>query len=576
MTHAEATCGTARDAASDLARALGRLQQGAHGAVLYDTLDELLQVSAPFYRIGRERHEQCVYLADPDTLSAIGEALSRQGWDVEDEQRRERLVLMSARGYLVDDRFDPQAMLRFLRRSVHRSTAQGFAGLRSMGDMLWQLGPDPDRARLVEYEPMLEAAARELPYVGLCLYRRADHPAELLEEILGAHGAAAVGLDLVTANPVQRPPQLAVGGDGASTEGLDWKTAAIRRAAQSEREADEQLIASAAERRAAVEALLANERRLRTLTELVPQLVWTAAPGGRLTWVSPQWTEYTGRSLDEALGERWLEAVHPDDRAATQAAWSGATSGETLSIEHRLRRGADGAHRWFRTRATFLDAEQGAGAWFGTSTDVDDLKRLHERQHVLLAELQHRTRNLLAVVGSLVHQTLDTSEDLKGFETSFDQRLAALSRVQGLVARTDPGTVSLGDLVRMELDAMGAKASDRIVLDGPEIALPSGALETLALALHELATNALKYGALVVPGGRLEVRWRTEGPEGRRRLSLQWHELGLDREREERSPTRRGYGRELIERGLPYQLGARTSFELTSDAVHCSIEIPLA
>ena len=561
---------------SGLRRALARLRQGTHAALLYDDVDELLQVALPFTDIGRERNEQCVYLSDPDTIGRMVQALEDQGYDVEQEGRRGRLILLPDREYLVDGRFDPEAMIGFLRQWVENATSLGFAGVRSMGDMVWQLGPEPDPHLLSVYEPMLEAAARELPYVGLCLYRRADHPPEQLERILGDHSAVAVGLEVVSSNPFHQPPQLLVGDEPTAATRMNWKTAALHRAAAVEREADEQLRATEADQQAAVDALRANERRLRAVTEHMPQLVWSAGPGGRMTWVSPQWSAYTGRPAEEALAFGWLEQVHPEDRDAVVAAWAQAASSGGLSVEHRLCRHEDGAYRWFQTRASFLDEPGGEGAWYGTSTDIHDLKRLQEQQRVLLAELQHRTRNLLAVVGSVAHQTLDGSADLAAFAVRFDERLAALSRVQGLLSRTDRDAVTMGELVRMELAALGAEAaSQRSTVQGPDVALPEGAIQTLALALHELATNALKHGALATPAGRLDVRWRTteEGP--RRRLLLEWRESGVARRPKEEAPSRRGYGRDLIERALPYHLDAHTTFHLEADTLRCSIDMLL-
>jgi two-component system CheB/CheR fusion protein len=251
-------------------------------------------------------------------------------------------------------------------------------------------------------------------------------------------------------------------------------------------------------------------------------------------------------------------------------------SGGALSVEHRLRCRAEDAYRWFQTRASFLD-EGAGGAWYGTSTDIDDLKRLHERQRVLLGELQHRTRNLLAVVASVAHQTLDTSPDLRAFESRFDERLAALSRVQGLLFRTEQEAVTLRELVHMELMALGAEAAaQRAIVEGPEVALPASAVQTLALALHELATNALKHGALATSKGRLEVRWRTADEGSRQRLLLDWLESGVERAREMEAAPRRGFGRHLIERALPYQLQARTAFQLEADTLRCSIDLPLS
>ena len=123
---------------------------------------------------------------------------------------------------------------------------------------------------------------------------------------------------------------------------------------------------------------------------------------------------------------------------------------------------------------------------------------------MLVAELHHRTRNLLAVVQSIALQTLRTSASLEGFGDEFESRLEALSRVQGLLARADREAVDLRALVEAELGAHGDGGADpgKVRVEGPPVALPAGSAQTLALALHELATNAVKYGALEAARGQ--------------------------------------------------------------------------
>jgi two-component system CheB/CheR fusion protein len=131
-------------------------------------------------------------------------------------------------------------------------------------------------------------------------------------------------------------------------------------------------------------------------------------------------------------------------------------------------------------------------------------------------------------------------------------------------------------LVRAELAALASDiAVNRIVLEGAELALPKGKVQILALALHELATNALKHGALAAPRGDLTVTWRLLDDDGQGRyLSLDWLERGIDTVQVDNRSIRRGYGRELIEKALVYQLGAKTRFDLSESTLHCVIEFP--
>ena len=332
----------------------------------------------------------------------------------------------------------------------------------------------------------------------------------------------------------------------------------------------------AAERAQAETELRTSEARQRALVEGIPQLVWRAGDGGAWSWASPQWCRDTGQTEAESRGFGWLDAVHPEDRDRAQNAWSGAAAAEVLAVDYRIRHAPEGRYRWFQSRALPLREGSDIVEWLGTSTDIDDLRQLQEQQGVMVAELQHRTRNLITVVRSLAEQTMARSDSMPMFRARFYDRLAVLSRVQGLLSRSTIEPITLHALIATELDALGAwEASHRIYLDGPSVRLRKATVQTFALALHELATNARKYGALSGDTGRLSVTWRTYTEDDRMRLALHWSETEIERPREEGAAQRRGYGRELIEKALPYALDARTRYELSETALHCSIDLPL-
>lgn len=324
-------------------------------------------------------------------------------------------------------------------------------------------------------------------------------------------------------------------------------------------------------------ALRESEGRLRALMEGIPQLVWRASEQGLWTWSSPQWRDFTGQTPEESHGLGWLDAVHPADRDATMRAWEAARPHGTLNAEYRLRRASDGVYLWHHTRSMPVRDEGGRiSEWLGTSTDVHALREMRERQNVLVAELQHRTRNLIGVVSALSRQTLKNSTSLSDFGQHFADRLAALSRVQGLLSNLSAGErVTFDDLLVSELKALGA-AEDKLTLDGPPgVPLRSATVQTFSLALHELATNALKYGALAAPRGRLTVRWGVARSDGDGpRLQVDWRESGVVMTQVGERARGGGYGRELIERALPYQLDAETTYEMTGDGVHCTIDVP--
>ncbi|MFC0407708.1 CheR family methyltransferase [Roseomonas elaeocarpi] len=314
-----------------------------------------------------------------------------------------------------------------------------------------------------------------------------------------------------------------------------------------------------------------SEERLRLVTGNIPQLVWTALDEGRWTWTSRQWREYTGQSEEESLGRGWMVALHPDDRSAASDAWAQARAKEGLDVEYRVR-SRDGIYRWFHSRAMPLEHEdEQETEWFGTSTDVHEMRELREQQGILVSELQHRSRNLLGIVSSVASRTIGRG----GSAEDFEDRLAALSRVQGLLSRSGNDSVELGALVRAELEAHGSLEPPKVTVNGPEVSLTVAQVQTFALALHELATNAVKYGALKGEAGRLSVTWTVEAIEkGRPSLLLDWSETGLALGAE--AGTHRGYGRELIERALTFSLGAQIEYAIEPGGVRCRVRLPLS
>jgi PAS domain S-box-containing protein len=322
----------------------------------------------------------------------------------------------------------------------------------------------------------------------------------------------------------------------------------------------------------AQDELRESEARFRMLATNIPQLVFRTLASGQRTWGSPQWEIFTGLSDQASREFGWLEAIHPDDRDRTIAAWAEAQQTGEYYIEHRVRRVTDGEYRWHQTRAAPIEGgDPKTTEWVGTSADIHELRGLQDRQQVLLAELQHRTRNLLAVVQAIARQTLRSNPTPEGFAEVFESRLRALSRVQGLLSQADHQLIDLGAIIKGELAAHGGEAPDKVVAAGPSVTLPAPSGQAMALAIHELATNAQKHGAIRQPSGKLSVTWRIEQHEGQPLAVVDWRETGV----EITAPRRRGYGSELIERALPYQLNARTRLEFAEDGVRCRIAVPV-
>jgi two-component system CheB/CheR fusion protein len=202
--------------------------------------------------------------------------------------------------------------------------------------------------------------------------------------------------------------------------------------------------------------------------------------------------------------------------------------------------------------------------------DVSGLTRAEDQQKVLIAELHHRTRNLLTVVQAIASLTLGKGGTMK----SFTERLGALGRAQELLGqRGGRDELDIGEVVRVELCAHPAASDGRVAVSGPEVSLGLERVQALALAVHELATNAVKYGALKQEGGRLDVAWQLEpDAPGGPFVVLDWRESGCVMPAEQPG---RGYGRHLIERALAMTLGTKADLVFGGDGVTCRIVIPL-
>ncbi|NPD69671.1 PAS domain-containing protein (plasmid) [Lichenicola cladoniae] len=288
-------------------------------------------------------------------------------------------------------------------------------------------------------------------------------------------------------------------------------------------------------------------------------------PGPRIEYVNPAFTRMTGFSAEESLGQtpRFLQGPLTDrvelDRLRVCLINEQTFDGEVINYRK------DGGAYLIEWMVTPVKNPAGQTThWLSVQRDVTARKQLEHQQKLLVAELHHRTRNLLAVTRAIALRTLPNSSD----RDVFDARLAALGRVQSFLSTTPTQFVSLDDIVRGELEAVGEDGLGQATVEGPFVELPCDKVQALVLLLHECATNAIKHGALSQPDGRLAVRWHFAEEA---RLVLTWQESGV---RMPADPNRRGFGTDLITRALRYQLSAETWLEFRSDGVWCTIWLP--
>ena len=338
-------------------------------------------------------------------------------------------------------------------------------------------------------------------------------------------------------------------------------------------------------RRKTESSLRESERRLGEFGEASSDVLWMRDTA-TFQWVylTPAFETIYGLDRAAALSgdnlDGWIDLIVPEDRELALASLRRVMAGERVTFEYRVRRPLDGEIRWLRDTDFPMHDAAGEVRWIGgVGRDITEEKETAAHLGVLVAELQHRTRNLMGVVRAMADKTQNNSADLGDFKERFGTRLAALARVQGLLSRLAEGErITFDDLIQGEMAALNGEAS-RVSFDGPKgVALRSSSVQTFAMALHELSTNALKYGALAQPQGHLSIRWRVERAEKDSRpwLHVDWRERGVLLPAKHGTPPGGGSGRELIERALPYQLGARTTYVMEADGVHCTVALPVS
>lgn len=345
------------------------------------------------------------------------------------------------------------------------------------------------------------------------------------------------------------------------------------------------------ERKCAEAALRESEARFREFGEASSDALWIRR-ADTLEWeyLSAAFDTIYGVDRERAVASRsvdtLLDLIVPEDRERTLQAIVRLREAEEEEgdYEYRIRRPSDGQIRCLRSTGFRLrDADGRVRRLGGITRDVTRERQTADRMDVLLAELQHRTRNLIGVIRAIARRTQRASASLEAFGEQFGARLDALARANALLSRLKDGErVAFEELLHAELRGHGIAVAPggegRIALHGPPgIRLKSASVQTLALALHELLTNATKHGALRRPEGRLAIAWHVVHEAGEPRLRVDWRESWAGQgEAEHEAALGSGYGRELIERAIPYQLGAQTRYDLRPDGLNCIVVMPLS
>ncbi len=319
------------------------------------------------------------------------------------------------------------------------------------------------------------------------------------------------------------------------------------------------------------QALHQSAERFRVLVESSAQAVWETNPEGVVVVDLPSWRAFTGQTVEEWLGCGWLDAVHPDDWEDAKRQWLKAiAAGQDVNAEFRLRSLQEG-YSWTNLRAAPVRQADGSiQRWVAMNIDITERKQSEEHRKLLIGELDHRVKNTLAIVQAVARQTFKGAVTASEASVDFQGRLMALAAAHNLLTQSQWEKASLEEVAFNTLEGNSGNA-DRIVIVGPKVILQPKQAVTIAMALHELHTNAVKHGALSNEGGRVRFEWDIRGC-GDLRLKLVWREQGGP---PVKPPLRRGFGSQMIEYALAQELRGVVAMKFNPEGLVCTIDAAL-
>jgi PAS domain S-box-containing protein len=331
--------------------------------------------------------------------------------------------------------------------------------------------------------------------------------------------------------------------------------------------------------KAAEAALAQSEALLRGITETVREAFYTMefSQGGTpsVAYISAAFEDIWGRSRESLVADpmSFLDAVHPEDRPRVEAAVARQLEGEETATEYRIT-DPSGAEKWIYDCAYPVLGEDGRTVRvIGVADDITARKRTEMRAELIAREMDHRARNLMTIVRGIVGQTLRSQDVAPAVAEVLLGRLAALSAAHKAIMRQNYTSASMGELVGLALEPFSARAA-RIAAEGPDCALAPQIGLILALALHELATNAMKHGALSVPTGAVTLGWERITIGDQHAFRMTWCERGGPLVPAAR-PKASGFGTNLLEQGLTWY-GGETRLDFAPEGLTAILSLPLS
>ena len=292
-----------------------------------------------------------------------------------------------------------------------------------------------------------------------------------------------------------------------------------------------------------------------------------------LSWRSENAAKVLGFDPQQPItAAQFLARVHPDDCVRYKEVVRDLRPDHpSYVVLFRFTR-FDGREIWLEEAAKAeFEAKGRCVRLKGLTRDITDRKRAEESQSLLIAELDHRVKNVLARVGVVAMYTRESSSSMDEFVKALDGRIKAMADAHALLSQSQWHGVALIELIQHQLAPYTTE--ENTTIGGPDVELAADAIQALAMVLQELVTNSVKYGALSAPAGRVSVTWdRRPSGKGAASVMIEWREMGGP---PVSAPFQPGYGTSLIRDLIPHELGGRVNLVLASDGACCEIEIPL-
>ena len=324
-------------------------------------------------------------------------------------------------------------------------------------------------------------------------------------------------------------------------------------------------------RKQAEEALRASEERFRTITTTAQEGIWAVDREGKTLFVNPRMAELLGMPPGDMIGVTMAEFCFPEDTGKARARIADNLNGQRTEFEFRFRR-QDGTQLHVLAATAPLNGPSGEviGA-LGGFLDLADRKAAEEHQRFLMRELSHRSKNLLAIIQAIASHTARSAASLLDFKDRFSQRLLGIAASHDVLIRQNWEGAPLADLILQQVDPFAGAEEARLLLEGPDVSVSPSAAQALGLALHELATNSVKYGALSQPEGQVKVTWNYEPGEEKPRLRLHWQERGGP---PVAPPAHKGFGHAVIEHMVAHSLNAEVILDFHPEGLSWRFAMP--